>query len=238
MGLNLTESFLQFQNPDGGIPYTPGTPSFSESTLLTILAFIAVGETSLTKPLMEWVLKNRNETGSIGLNREFPYEGLWNTPLLAIVTHHMGLLDARDSAIDFILGLRSITLGQTPDIDLNTMIVGWPWVPGTFSWVEPTAWSLIALRFAGKTDHPRAVEGRRLLKDRCLPAGGWNYGNKKVFNNILIPFEETTALALLALDENDSNITGRSLALLEKLLDKTNSLLGMAWICLCLARFG
>ena len=81
------------------------------------------------------------------------------------------------------------------------LLVGWPWVANTFGWVEPTAWALLALALAGKSDHPRAVEGRRLLEDRCLPEGGWNYGNKIVFKNTLMPFWDTTALATLALGD-------------------------------------
>jgi hypothetical protein len=238
MKLDLLKTLLQFRNPDGGMPYAPGMPSFSEATLLTILAFIAAEETSQAQTLVEWALKNTNENGSIGLNREFPDEGLWNTPLLAIAAHHLRLMDERDSAIDFILGFRSIGRSQSPDNDLDARLVGWPWVANTFGWVEPTSWALIALKFAGKADHPRAIEGRRLLKDRSLPRGGWNYGNKKVFNNTLMPFEETTALALLALDEDDSDIAGRSLDLLETSLDQLHSLSSKALACLCLDRFG
>ena len=48
---------------------------------------------------------------------------------------------------------------------------GWPWVATTFSWVEPTAWCVLALKkwLRGHSDPAaagRVAEGERLLLDR------------------------------------------------------------------------
>ena len=230
--------FLKYLNPDGGLPYSPGMPSFSEPTLLTILGLIAAGASADSRPLVDWTLKTKNANGSIGLNREFPDEGIWNSALLAIAMHHLGFNSERDAAIDFLLGLRSIKSSRTSDNDLDTMLVGWPWVVHTFGWVEPTSWALLSLALAGKSDHPRAVEGRRFLEDRCLPEGGWNYGNKVVFENTLMPFWDSTAIATLALGDHNSDLTKKNLNLLEKSLPEMHSLLTNALTCLCLDRFG
>jgi hypothetical protein len=230
--------YLKYLNADGGLPYTPGGPSFSESTLLMLLALIATGETQEAQPLVKWVHQNRNADGSIGLNREFPYEGLWNTPLLAITMQHLRLTPEKDSAIEFILNYRSIQVESSPDNDVDTSLTGWPWVSNTFGWVEPTAWALLALALAGKSDHPRAIEGRRLLENRCIQEGGWNYGNKVVFNHTLMPFWDTTALALLALGNNNPPLRDKNLALLEKARPEIHSLLTASMVCLCLAKFG
>ncbi len=230
--------FLKYLNPDGGLPYSPHNPSFSEPTLMMILAFITAGDVRGAQPLIEWILRNRNADGSIGLNQQFPTEGLWNSPLLAIVMHHLGMTAERDSAIRFILEYRSVQAASTPDNDIDTTLIGWPWVSNTFGWVEPTAWALLALELAGKPDHPRAVEGRRLLEDRCIREGGWNYGNKVVFNHTLMPFWDTTALALLALGDRNPELRDRNLALLERSLPEIRSLLSTSMVCLCLARFG
>jgi hypothetical protein len=213
-------------------------PSFSEPTLLMVLGLIATGAEEEARPLVEWALKTRNANGSMGLNREFPDEGIWNSSLLAIAMHHLGFKSERDAAIDFLLEFRSIKLPRSPDNDLDMTLVGWPWVAHTFGWVEPTSWTLLSLALAGKSDHPRAVEGRRLLKDRCLPAGGWNYGNKIVFRHTLMPFWDTTALATLALGDSDRDLTNKNLSLLEKSLPEMHSLCTNAWACLCLGRFG
>jgi hypothetical protein len=230
--------FLCHLNDDGGIPYAPGMPSFSEPTLLTILALIAAEEDDSVRPLMDWVLKQKNSDGSIGLNCEFPNEGLWNTYFLAIVFHKLGMIDERDAAIAFILSIHSMTEKRTPNNELNTQLSGWPWVANAFGWVEPTSWALLALTIAGKENHPRAIEGRKLLVDRCIPEGGWNYGNKIVFKNHLMPFWDTTALALLALGESNQSVTSRNLDLLEEALQKIHSLYATALSSICLERFG
>lgn len=81
----------------------------------------------------------------------------------------------------------------------DTAIPGWPWVADTHSWVEPTALTLLALSAAGYGDHPRFRDGRRLLLDRQLPGGGWNYGNTRVFGVTLQPLPDSTGVALTAL---------------------------------------
>jgi len=81
----------------------------------------------------------------------------------------------------------------------DTRLAGWSWVDGTHSWVEPTAYAILALRAAGPSDHPRVREGVTLLLDRALPDGGWNYGGKRVYMNTLRPFPGTSGIALAAL---------------------------------------
>jgi hypothetical protein len=232
------KAILKYLNPDNGLSYFPGNPSYSEPTLLMILAFIAAGFRQDAQPLVQWVLQNRSADGSIGLNREFPREGLWNSPLLAIAMHHLGMTSERDSAINFILNYRSIPAASSPDNDIDTSLIGWPWVSDTFAWVEPTSWALLALALAGQSNHPRAVEGRRLLEDRCISEGGWNYGNKVVFNHTLMPFWDTTALALLALGDSNPELRDKNLALLERSLPEIRSLLSTSMVCLCFERLG
>jgi hypothetical protein len=74
----------------------------------------------------------------------------------------------------------------------------------TFSWVEPTAWALLAIgRWNGR--HPtskasaRIEEGEHLLLDRVCLSGGWNYGNAAVLGHDLPAYVSTTSLVLLAL---------------------------------------
>ena len=83
---------------------------------------------------------------------------------------------------------------------------GWPWVPGTASWVAPTAMALIALERLRRRGLVRGGElqrrlrlGTEMLIDRACPGGGWNAGNAVVYGVPLRPHVDTTALALLAL---------------------------------------
>jgi hypothetical protein len=47
----------------------------------------------------------------------------------------------------------------------------------------------------------RLDEAERLLLDRAIDGGGWNYGNTRVFGATLPAYVPTTALALLALQD-------------------------------------
>ena len=75
---------------------------------------------------------------------------------------------------------------------------GWPWVPGTVSWVAPTALSILAFR-AWHRESPRVMGAVDMLLDRACPQGGWNAGNSVVFGVELDPHPDFTAMALLAL---------------------------------------
>src|SRR5205823_2982446 len=61
------------------------------------------------------------------------------------------------------------------------------------------ALAVLALRGEGLGDHPRVLEGLRLIRDRALTSGGWNYGNVSTFGRELRPQPGPTGLALLAL---------------------------------------
>lgn len=110
---------------------------------------------------------------------------------------------AVDRAIDWLLRTAGRPIHNAEDdgrfVGHDTRLQGWPWVDTTHSWVEPTAMALLALRRAGRRDHPRYDEAVRLLLDRQLPQGGWNYGNTTVLGNTLRPHVQPSGLALWAL---------------------------------------
>jgi hypothetical protein len=177
--------------------------------------------------------------GSVSVNLGHRGQGLWLTAQAAIVFHHYELKENLKRAQDFLLSLRSVTVANDPRLKQDNTLAGWPWVPGTFGWVEPTAWSLIALQLSGQAGHPRAVEGRKLLLDRRIPSGGWNYGNPNLDDKELLPFWDTTGLALTALcGQADIDRLRPSLDLVEKRQDKNESLCGLAWAVICLQAYG
>ncbi len=59
--------------------------------------------------------------------------------------------------------------------------------------------AILALKATGNAGHDRVQEAVRMILDRKLPAGGWNYGNTTVFNRELSPAPEHTGQALCAL---------------------------------------
>jgi hypothetical protein len=58
---------------------------------------------------------------------------------------------------------------------------------------------VIALKATGHLQHDRVREGIRMMLDRQLPHGGWNYGNSVVFGRELRPMPESTGAALTGL---------------------------------------
>jgi len=236
----LVERLLSFSRPDGGLPYYSGNSSSAEPTFLAALALFASGASvERKKHLLSWAKTLQNMDGSISVNPGHRGQGLWLTAQAAIAFHHYGLKENLSRALDFLLSLRSVTVANDPRLKQDNTLAGWPWVPGTFGWVEPTAWSLIALHLSGQAGHPRAVEGRKLLLDRRIPTGGWNYGNPSLDDKELLPFWDTTGLALAALcGQADIDRLRLSLDLVEKRQDKIESLCGLAWSVISLQSYG
>jgi hypothetical protein len=111
---------------------------------------------------------------------------------------------------------------------------GWPWFPGTVSWVVPTAFSLIALQQSFPHDQTDPVAkrirlGTEMLRDRACPQGGWNAGNGIVFGSPLTPHVDTTAIALLALTEPADGMAVQALNWLRASCVDCSSAYSLAW---------
>jgi hypothetical protein len=117
---------------------------------------------------------------------------------------------------------------------------GWPWVPGTVSWVAPTALAILAFR-AWHRESPRVLVAGDMLLDRACPRGGWNAGNSVVFGVDLDPHPDFTAMALLALCSSAHSqhaLVRRSLDYLHDRLTRTLSPYSLAWAVLALSAHG
>jgi hypothetical protein len=126
----------------------------------------------------------------------------WPTPLAILAWQGAPKYKGpQTKAIKFLLAFDEILTTEFNQDVLghDGLIKGWPWVAHTHPWVEPTAYALIALRISGYGAHERAQDAVKLLIDRQLPHGGWNYGNTFVFKQELRPMPDTTGLALQAL---------------------------------------
>jgi len=121
---------------------------------------------------------------------------------------------------------------------------GWSWVPGTTSWVIPTAFSLIALqqgRDAGLSLDAR-LSGRMtlgisMLLDRMCPGGGWNAGNGIAFGMAFTPYIDATSIALLALQGHKHSAVNASLSWLSARLGDCPSPYSLACGILALAAY-
>jgi hypothetical protein len=101
--------------------------------------------------------------------------------------------------------------------------------------------AVLALRRAGRKEHQRTLDGQRLIRDRVIRSGGWNYGNSTVFGADLRPHPAPTGLALLALGQSDdveSPIVAQSCAYLERILPTTRAPQSLCFGVLALTAWG
>jgi hypothetical protein len=257
---NVCLPFLRAaQNKDGGWGFRPGSPSRSEPSAWALLALLgqeSTGETEQAAPLNEvqhgafrflraTQLPDGSWPSSQGQN-----VGCWATSLAT-----WALLPDPESRTAVTAGLRWICGDWPKDSSLvwrmirlilrrnvshNASLRGWGWTPGTASWIEPTAFALIALRQAPAELLPPGAERRRelgksLIYDRMCPAGGWNCGNPVVYGVPGEPLVEPTVWALLALrDEPESEKKTLSLQWLEKNLGRSSGPGSVALAKICL----
>ncbi|MGA2992240.1 MAG: hypothetical protein ABSD88_17360 [Candidatus Korobacteraceae bacterium] len=122
--------------------------------------------------------------------------------------------------------------------------VGWGWTPGTSSWVEPTAITLIVLNQSPrKLLSPdllrRRQSAKALLYERMCPGGGWDCGNPLVYGAAGQPLVIPTAWALLALRRHAQRAENRlSLDWLENSLPEVRGPGSLALAQLCLQAYG
>ncbi|MBN1341191.1 MAG: hypothetical protein JXQ73_00850 [Phycisphaerae bacterium] len=154
---------------------------------------------------LAWLAGVAAKDGSVPITSAVP-SAAWPTAIAALAWLRAGrqlghTYNAHvERALAWLLALKGLIIQPDPTVyGHDTTLQGWPWIAETHSWVEPTAYAILALRAAGKADHPRVREGVKLLLDRALPGGGWNYGNKRILANELRPFPATTGIALAAL---------------------------------------
>jgi len=117
---------------------------------------------------------------------------------------------------------------------------GWPWLPGSGSWVIPTAFSIIAIKqftacSRSEISERRIRLGVGMLLDRVCLGGGWNSGNSVVYGAPLRAHVEATAIALLALQgEERTPAIQASLGWLKQRSSSIESVESLAWCILSL----
>jgi squalene cyclase len=232
---------LSLQSPDGGWGYAAGAASATEPTALAALALTAMApETDALSPATQWLLARQRDDGmfvaSVLLN-----EASWVTPLAALALAAQGQSAASQAAADALLALPVLTFD--PHVlrgvyGFDTSIPGWPWTPGDFSFVEPTAMAVVFLKRAGRGQQPRVRRGVDLLLDRALPEGGWNYGEPQVLGGDLYPAAAPTALALLALADEQDEHPAAAVSWLLGEQGQMGALFSLGWASIALSVLG
>ena len=249
---------LDQQNSDGGWGAVKGRLSNTESTAYAVMALEALQQEKWVANVqsgLNWLSGHQSADGSWRLNDATPSQS-WSTAVaLMCLSAFPGYRDRALKAAQWGLTqegdspgwLASIIMWFTAQKDVNRInmdLKGWPWTSGSFSWVEPTSYFLIGLKklkpaLRGTNIDDRIRQGELMIYDRVCKGGGWNYGNSKVYGEALWPYPDTTALALIALQdhpENEANL--QSLEKLEKTLRDVDSGLALSWSIICFSLYG
>jgi hypothetical protein len=254
----VLDHLRKLQNSDGGWGATHGRHSNTEATSLAIAGLKAVDNPAAQQSAARgagWLTGRQNHDGSWPLN-DVANEASWTTALaiLALVAfpeHRPSALRAarwlsqqEGSKPGILAQLILWVTGKTNVNRLNRDLVGWSWVPHSFSWVEPTSYALIALKKVGAAladtnVNQRIREGEAMIYDRMCKGGGWNYGNSKVMDYALWPYPDITAVALIALQDRAAEPANQeSLQRLRKMARETDSGLALCWSAICLNLYG
>jgi len=227
------------QNADGGWGYFPAKESWLEPTAYAAMALAGEPASDRAwKLLSSWQLPD----GSWKPAEKVAISS-WGTSLcvtLAIARNEWSeparqgvAWLVRESGVESnMINVIASKLGLIQP-ERNLSLKSWPWKPGTSGWVEPTAHALVALkRVSVKWPSPdltsRVHIGEAQLMDVRSRDGGWNYGSPAARGVDLPSYPETTALALLGLQEKKGLEGAFDLAW--KMMRDTPSPLARAWL--------
>lgn len=222
----LGRALASARNADGGWGYLAGKRSRVEPTSLALLALAAGGE-----PVDAGILTRWDRSGGLLIDPAATHANVAFSGIAALVAQYQPLrLNGRAGPfVDALLRHQGAALPSSTTIKQDNALIGWPWLDGTFSWVEPTSWCLLAVkrwqRMRPSLDRSvRIDQGERLLRDRVCRDGGWNYGNPQVLGKVLQAYAATSALALLALQNwRDDPVVRRSSTTLRRLCTSEQS---------------
>ena len=248
------QELIDRQLREGGWPFTPDT---TQSALEpTALALLALPSNSVRErdAAIRFLLRTQNANGSWPA---FSGDDAGGSGLTGLALYALNRCCVQgmvtDRAIQWLMesrGWESHWLWKwkfrTSDrhVHFDPDKFGWPWMPETVSWVVPTAYSILALKYSLGISQQGPVQlrirrGVEMLHDRICPEGGWNAGNGVVYGFPLSPHSDVTALALLSLlNEPPNHFITSSLDWLERRADTCFAPWSLAWTILALDAFG
>ena len=245
---SLAETLRSRQMKSGGWAYFDSVQESLEATCLAELALAPERHANSSEAIL-FLLKSQLSDGGwpafLGDS-----EGSWTTALALCTLNSTGdFTAAREKAFRWLYAERGreghwFWRWKFKTSDRNVRFdpdkYGWPWVTGSASWVIPTAFSIIAIeQFTvcnrSEESEKRIHLGVEMLLDRACVDGGWNSGNSLVYGVPLRPHVEATAIALLALqDEQRTEMIQKSLSWLRQNAASVDSVSSLAWCILSL----
>src|SRR5216683_3063401 len=244
----IEKALLQRRLPSGGWSFLSSEQASVEATCL---AGLALGSDSHGNAVSTVRFLKKSQLSDGGWPAfQGDSEGAWTTALaLCALTMLNEISEASDRALRWLLESRGkeghwFWRWKFKTSDRNVRFdpdkYGWPWVTGSASWVLPTAFSIIAIKQftvckRSEESEKRIHLGVEMLLDRACVDGGWNSGNSLVYGVPLRPHVEATAIALLALqDEQRTEMVQKSLSWLRQNATSVDSVSSLAWCILTL----
>jgi len=253
------EYVREAQNADGGWGYAPGKQSRTEPTIYAMLAL--EGEPSVEDALERaWRLLRSWQHADGGWKPAANVEHAnWTTALMVTLHCVRGVHDeAFLRGVEWLIDTRGVEGRWLSRIlyrlrrnlvDSDPSFQGWPWLPGTCSWVEPTSHALVALRRASRPLREAGYRGHgeldkrvrlaeKMMLQRRAQDGGWNYGNRTVLGEALPSYPETTGVGLVGMKGCPGFDASLAVQLAHKQLQETRSPLARAWLTIGLRNHG
>jgi hypothetical protein len=233
------ESLAQRFTAEGGIADRIRGRFRTDATGWGILALHAAGgDSENLERHRARLIQEQEKDGRLCVDREHT-DSYWPTALAILAWQNSpSSHEAQSRAIRFLIETTGLhrprqwfdAAGHDP------LLKGWPWIDGTHSWIEPTALNVLALKVTGHAQHERVLEAIRMILDRQLPHGGWNYGSTYVFGREHLPMPESTGAALAGLAGMvGQEKVARSLAYLQGEADRLRTPISLGWTLLGLA---
>ena len=251
---HLLEELTRRQLPSGG--WGTSTRSKQGASEPSCLAALALGlRSDAAHDAQEFLVRVQNPNGSWPAFDGDDQDGSWVTSLAMIALRdYVSAIPARLRGFHWLLkfaGKESNWLWKwkfrTSDrhVRFDPDKYGWPWFPGTVSWVVPTSFAILALNQVPCTCcelgriPDRVNLAIEMLIDRECPGGGWNGGNGVVYGAPLSPHLDDTAIALLALVGRKADpLVQHGVLWLENTAQSLRAPWSLAWAILAFAAHG
>lgn len=198
------DALIAARSRDGGFGLGHGGPSEPEPTAVAALALDDA--TART-----WLARTQRSDGGFAARDGRP-ESPSVSALAALAL--AGNAQASAGAFDHALANRAPQVGESGDENKDGRD-GWGWTNDSYSWVEPTARVLLATKILRPDDNATRAEAVRILRDRHCADGGWNYGSTSSKGVDLRGYAQTTAVALMGLQDEEASLVDPALRFLQ-----------------------
>lgn len=247
---------------NGEWPYIEGREMALEPSIWAALA--CREDTELRQKFVQVLLSKQNADGGWSASQHIENSD-WTTGIALLGLRLLGDVSNNDvgksfqKAVHFLMDSRAdyykglvkalYLLWKGPEYRYPR---GWPWTQGTFDWVEPTAYTLLAIRgTAFDKEQKRAAalaDAEQFLLDSYCYPGGWDCADRtprelkaseaKTGPHVPYPYPSNTALALLALQSQKNNpVITKGLDYLTSPAPDRQSVLGLSWTAITLHAF-